>query len=180
MSMLNIFRKLIGTADRQPQGKEGTELITHSFLGALTPNGSLPHRLVGQITHEGLTIEIDIDPDDGTMAVALALAELAVRSLSDIDAKAREMLAANSLEAYNSEWRFGDEVLHDGSTSPFEKARLDKDDFCAAFQLKALEACGKNTITLWYGDNDMFWGHEFYVTSFDGLDFSDTYVSMAG
>lgn len=178
--MLNCLKKILGTRNPEARKQGIAESIEHVLLGSLVPHVTLKQRLVGYIMQDGLSVEIDIDPDDATMADALTLAELAVRSLSSIDAKARIMLAADSLDAYNSEWRFGEIVRNDGSTKAFEKLPLSRDEFCANFRLKSIEAIGKSTVTLWYDDNDMFWGHDFFVTSFDGLEFSDTQVSMAG
>jgi hypothetical protein len=57
---------------------------------------------------------------------------------------------------------------------------LSKEEFCTKVQLETIEICGSSTITLWYHDDGMFWGHDLSVTAFDGLNFSDTHVSMAG
>ncbi|WGG48125.1 DUF2262 domain-containing protein [Rugamonas sp. DEMB1] len=178
--MLNWLKKILDIRDPAALKLGLAESIEHTFLGALVPHPILKQRLVGYVMQDGLSVEIDIAPDDATMADALTLAELAVRSLSSIDAKSRIMLAADSLDAYNSDWRFGEIMRDDGSKKPFEKPLLSKDEFCANFQLKSIEALGKSTVTLWYSDSDMFWGHDFFVTSFDGLEFTDTHVSMAG
>jgi|AraplaDrversion2_2_1032049.scaffolds.fasta_scaffold00723_43 hypothetical protein len=178
--MLDRLKKLIRGADASLPLKPEAKRVEHAFLGVLTPHADLPDVLAGRITHDRQSIDIDVDAENGSVDEALAFAEMTVRSLSDIDAKARILLAADSLDKYNQSWRFGDILLEDGSTEPFEKPRLSREEFCANLRLETVSISGKNTITLWYDDNDMFWGHSLSVTSCDGLSFADAHASMAG
>lgn len=154
------------------------DTIEHPVLGLLIPDGALPTTLVGKVNFGGASIELRISPDDRPLEETFQLAVRAVGVLAQLDSKSRELIADNSLDGYNSDWRFGTAVLENGATEDFEKPHLTRSDFCNALQFQCIEAAGNTTLTLYYGDNDMFWGHDLQVTSFDGLAFKDTHASM--
>jgi hypothetical protein len=103
-----------------------------------------------------------------------------VGSIKALDAKSRALIAEDSLEGYNSGWRFGEVTPPNGTTEPFEKPALTAAEFCEKLKLEAVEVTGPNTLIFWYGDDEMFWGHSLYMTSFDGVTMKDTHVSMFG
>lgn len=180
MTMFDALKRAFSINNKLSTSTQRALAVEHAFLGVLTPDKNVPSVLVGHITYENRLVDIRLSEDGASMHEALALAELAVRSLKNIDIRARLLLADDSLGGYNSDWRFGEALLEDGSTKAFEKPLLSKDEFCAKLQLKSVEICGSSTITLWYSDDDMFWGHGLFVTSFDGSNFADTHVSIAG
>lgn len=180
MTMFDAFKRMFTTDNKPSKPAQSAVAVEHVFLGVLTPDQNAPSVLIGQIAYENRLVEIRIFKDDASTNEALMLAESAVRSLIDIDLRARLLLADDCLEGYNSNWRFGADRLEDGSTKEFAKLMLSREEFCKKVRLETVEICGKSTITLWYGDNDMFWGHDLFVTSFDGLKFTDTHVSMVG
>lgn len=180
MTMLDALRRAFSTDNKLSTSMQSAIAIEHAFLGVLTPDVNVPCMLVGRTVYENRLVEIRLSEDGATKHEVLALAESAIRSLKNIDIRARLLLAKDCLDGYNSDWRFGEGLLEDGSTKAFEKPVLSSEEFCAKVQLSTVEVCGSLTITLWYSDADMFWGHDLFVTSFDGLNLTDTHVSMAG
>ncbi|WP_366926772.1 DUF2262 domain-containing protein [Comamonas sp.] len=57
---------------------------------------------------------------------------------------------------------------------------LSKEGFIASLTLSAVEVAGSTLITLWFECGEMFWGHSFSVTSFDGVRFNDVRVELQG
>lgn len=180
MTMFDALRRVFSTDNKPSTSTQSAVAVEHAFLGVLTPDKNVPSVLVGRTAYENRLVDIRLSEDGVSMHEALALAELAVRSLKNIDIRARLLLADESLDGYNSDWRFGEALLEDGSTKAFEKPMLSREEFCAKVQLETVEICGSSTITLWYSDDDMFWGHDLFVTSFDGLKLADIHVSIAG
>jgi hypothetical protein len=180
MTMFDALRRVFSTDKKPAISAQRVVTLEHAFLGVLVPDKNAPLVLVGQTAYENRPVEIGISENDVTTNDALILAESAVRSLKDIDIRARLLLANDFLDGYNSDWRLGEAQLEDGSTKAFEKPLLSKEEFSAKVQLETIEISGNATITLWYSDDDMFSGHDLFVTSFDGLNFADTHVSMAG
>ncbi|WP_367114386.1 DUF2262 domain-containing protein [Comamonas sp.] len=65
-------------------------------------------------------------------------------------------------------------------TERFENPLLSKEGFIASLTLSAVEVAGSTLITLWFECGEMFWGHSFSVTSFDGVRFNDVRVELQG
>jgi hypothetical protein len=180
MTMFDALRRVFSIHNKPSTSTQTAVAIEHAFLGVLTPDMDVPSVLVGRTAYENRLIDIRLSDDGASTHEVLALAESAVRSLKNIDLRARLLLANDCLDGYNSDWRFGETLPEDSSTKVFEKPMLSREEFCAKVQLETVEICGSSTITLWYSDDDMFWGHDLFVTSFDGLNLMDTHVSMAG
>ena len=181
MSIFEYVKRLVSRKGRaQNQVQVLAQPIEHPLLGSLQPDERFPASLAGRIAYGLGFIAIRIDPDGTPMDGALALASSVVESLAELDSKCRSLIAEDSLDGYNSDWRFGETVNPDGSRTPFERPELARSEFCAKLQFESLEVTGQSTLTFWYGDDDMFWGHSLYVASFDGTTFSDTHVAMFG
>jgi len=181
MSMLSRLKQALpGNARPANFGRVPVNPVEHPILGALTPDKTHPHTLVGQVAYGEGFIAVQISPDNKSMDAALSLMADAVSSLADLDEKCRRLIATDSLEGYNTRWRFGQRALTNGAFENFEKPLLSEKEFRANLQFQSVEATGDSLLTLWYGDNDMFWGHGLYVDSFDGVQFKDTHVSMFG
>jgi len=158
MTMLDALRRMFSTDNKLSTSTERAVAIEHAFLGVLTPDENAPSVLVGRATYENRVVDIRLSEDGASTHEALALAESAIRSLKDIDIRARLLLGDDCLDGYNSDWRFGEVLVEAGSTKVFEKPMLSREEFCAKVQLETVEICGSSTITLWYSDDDMFWG----------------------
>lgn len=181
MSIFDNIKQLLSHRGRLGnQTQAPAQPIEHALLGMLRPDERFPTALVGRVSFRLGFIAIRVDPDGRPMEEALALASSAIESLAELDSKCRNLIAEESLDGYNSGWRFGETVNPDGSRTPFEKPKLVKAEFCAKLKLESIEVTGESTLTFWYGDDDMFWGHSLYVNSFDGKTFTDTHVSMFG
>lgn len=157
-----------------------SDAIDHPFLGCLRPESKHSDTLVAQIPCAGGKVQLRVSPDGRTMGEALALASAAVARLLELDAKCRELIAADNLDEYNSAWRYGERALKDGTVERVKRPRLSKSEFCAKLKFESLDASGSNLLAFWYGDGGMFWGHNLYVTSLDGVNLGDVRVSMFG
>lgn len=181
MSLFDDLKRLVSRrAGAQEQSMVPARPIEHPVLGSLQPDDRFPTSLAGRVAFGSGFVAIRIDPDGTPIDDALALASSAVESLAELDAKCRNLIAEDSLGGYNSDWRFGETINPDGSRTTFEKPKLVKSEFCAKLQFESLEVTGQSTLTFWYGDDDMFWGHSVYVDSFDGIALTDAHVSMFG
>lgn len=182
MSFFDGLKRFVSRANGAPQTQVAApaQPIEHPLLGSLRSDEQFPASLAGRVAFGSEFIPIRIDPDGAPIEAALALATSAVESFTELDAKCRSLISEDCLNGYNSDWRFGEAVDPEGSRVAFEKPRLTKSEFCAKLKLKSLEVTGPSTLTFWYSDDDMFWGHSLYVESYDGTALTDTHVSMFG
>jgi hypothetical protein len=138
----------------------------------MRPHTTFSDSLAGHIQAGAATIKLTVRPDGELMEKAIALAMQVVGDIVALDARARALIAAEFLESYNSHWRFGDVER--------EVPALNVVEFCDTLSFEEVEATGSGMVTLWYGDGDMFAGHNLYVSSFDGVTMKDVNVSMFG
>ena len=118
--------------------------------------------------------------DDGAKTYIEWPADVALPAVFFLDDRCRQIIAKESLEGYNSDWRFGERLLPTGRTERFEKPVLTSDEFRSKLVFQRLEVTGPSVLTLRYGDDDMFGGHWLSVTSFDGVALEDTNVALEG
>lgn len=156
------------------------DAVDHPTLGRLEPHEEFPGVLRGAVNVDGAEVEVWLAPDGGPLDAALRLATDAVSVLRELDASCRMLIAKDSLNSYNSDWRFGTAVQADGSTKNFEKPPFNEEQFASTLTPTMLEITGGNTIAFSYSDGDMFWGHSLCLTSFDGLALTDVTVEMLG
>ncbi|QDA56515.1 DUF2262 domain-containing protein [Thermomonas aquatica] len=173
----NLFTKPIGSTASQCVPAEPIE---HPILGSLVPDKKFPDSLTGRINYGGNCIELQATPDGQPIGIAIDLAIRATKDIQKLDALCKGLIADDSLDGYNSDWRFGQTALEDGSFRNFEKPLLTREEFFEKLMLENIEAYGTLMLVLTYKDNDMFWGHSFQVTFFDGPTFGDAHVSMVG
>ena len=172
-----LITKRIGSTSNQSVPAESIE---HPVLGSLFPDKTCPDSLAGHISFGKHEIELHVTPDGQPIELAIDLAVLATESLLELDAMCKELIADDALDGYNSDWRFGQIALDDGTFSEFEKPLLTREKFFENLVLENIETYGSLMLVLSYGNNDMFWGHIFQVTFFDGTTFRDPHVSMVG
>jgi hypothetical protein len=180
MRLLRNLKNLLGRADAQPVKQPPATSMEHPVLGSLSPHKMFPESLSGRLKYGPNQIDLLVSPDYKGIEVALELAVALAESLQHLDLKCKSLIADESLGGYNSGWRFGEVAQLDGTLKSFEKPFLTREEFCNNLKLESIEASGDSMLIFWYGDGDMFWGHSLEVTSFDGVAFKDTYVSMAG
>ena len=172
-----LFARRIGNTSNQCVPAEP---IDHPVLGPLFPDKTFPDSLVGYASFEENSIELAITPDGQPIEIAIDLATLATENLPRLDALCKGLIADDALEGYNSDWRFGQVALEDGTFRKFEKPLLTREEFFEQLILKNIEAYGTLMLVLSYSESDMFWGHSIQVTFFDGPTFGDAHVSMVG
>ncbi|MBC3935512.1 DUF2262 domain-containing protein [Undibacterium sp. CY7W] len=179
MSTLNHLKRLLrlGSVRTKPVPTL-TAAIEHPLLGSLQVSDRFPTSLTGRIAYRAGDIHIGIDPDGSNIANALALACKAVESLPELDLKFRNLIAEKFLDSYNAEWRFWETINSDGSKAQFEKPELTKAEFCAQLRLNSLDATGPSSLSVWYDDNDIFWGHHLGIVTFDGITLNDIHITM--
>ena len=125
-------------------------------------------------------VKVTIDFDGCSEDSTLNLAEQIVGSIRGIDEKCRNLIADDSLDGYNSDWRTGQVLQPDGSTRSFENPEMERHEFIERLLLSSIGVSGDQTSDIWYECGDLFWGHSLFVTAFDGVAFDDVHVQMFG
>ncbi len=114
-------------------------------------------------------------PFDATVDVAASV----VRELASLDARAKQVAAAELTETYNNGWNEYDEAQEDGTLKAVSNPKLTQAEFIGKLTLNAVNVTG-NMVCLFYDDENMFWGHSVIVTSMDGVAFTDTHAEIFG
>lgn len=148
-------------------------------LGILKPDPRFEGCLQGSTVFLGHKIELRVDPDGTDITNCIALAEELVKSLSLLDTKARLVAADKLLENYNDNWRMFQRVRADRTAEEIINPALSADEFSLRLKLKEILVTGE-MIEFHFGDDDMFAGHSVFVSSFDGIAFTNTDASLFG
>ena len=93
--------------------------------------------------------------------------------ISEIDSlsqKAKECIAEKYLELYNDNWRFGDDDKDDE-----DKPELTKEQFIEALSLRSFLFYSED-VEIFFDNNDIFLGHSFIASDFDGENFNDAEI----
>lgn len=114
------------------------------------------------------------------MPQVLDLAEKAVAALSELEAKAKLVAVRDLLTTYNEDWRHYGIVGENGSSIEVHDPELSSAEFQARLGLKGVTVTGSANIELCFSDGGMFAGHSVMVTSFDGIQFGNTYADLFG
>jgi hypothetical protein len=123
---------------------------------------------------------LSVARDADELEPTLTFAEQVVGDLTRVRELSAQAVADAFHALYNSDWRMGETLNADGSTAPFEHPALSREEFIARLTLTDVAIAGTSSATLSFDCGDMFWGHHFAVTSFDGLAFGDPYAQMLG
>ena len=142
------------------------------------PNNS--NSRIGSLQFEGREVALRINPDDATAEECIASALKAVLALQEIDSKAKDTAARCMLSNYNDNWRHYSRAGEEGIFVDVHDPELTASDFKARLSMTALEALGTSCYTIFYNDDRMFAGHSIVITSFDGLQFSDSFAELFG
>jgi hypothetical protein len=154
--------------------------MNDTTLGELTQDERCPSTLKGLVAYGGSRIALQVDPDGGSMAECLALARDFVTALEAVDQKARQAAARDLLTNYNQNWREYRQGDGKGGVTDVSDPALTEEQFVSRITLTSLSVTGSRSCSLGYDDNNLFWGHFIFVTSFDGVEFSDVYVELFG
>jgi len=157
-----------------------SSIIIHPKLGRLEPTGGSDDSFEGVIDLCGDKIDLIIELDTAIKDTVFEFAVSVINSISSLNHQAKHLISSNLLDTYNLDWNEYDEVNEDGSTHTVSNPQLSSDQFIIQFELDGVIICGIDCIELWYKPNALFLGHSIFVTSFDGLNFSETRVQMFG
>ena len=152
----------------------------HQVLGSLVPARNRDDAFEAHVQYQGRDIAIDIDPDGEDIEAVLAFAVEVVRSLEDLDARARAIASRDLLETYNGDWRSNLQVLDDGSRWTVHDPELSDSEFRARLILSGVNVLGSTSIDVWFEDDGMFMGHSVYIRSSDGIDVSQATAALYG
>ena len=154
--------------------------MQHPVLGKLTPKEGSEDSYTGEVTYEDRNIAFDIERDADDIEEAINLAVEIIAALSKYDIESKSIISKDLLETYNSGWNEYDESQEDGSFKTVIKPKLSAKEFESQFTLKTVNISGSSCVELWYEENDLFWGHSVFVSTFEGVDFSDAQAQMFG
>ncbi|MDM0052576.1 hypothetical protein [Variovorax sp. J22R115] len=149
--------------------------IDHPAMGHLSGASGV---LQGRIESEHGVIVVSINPDGQPIEASLSLAEKVMKNISALNDRGRGLVAADALDAYNSDWRFGERINDGGIMEMFEKPPRSKAEFCASLMLSMVQVTGSERVTLSFACEEMSWKHNFSVTSLDGVDFNNVRIDL--
>ena len=136
--------------------------------------------LEGSLRLEDAQAALSVARDADELEPTLAFAEQVVGDFTRLRELGVQAVADKFHALYNTDWRMGETMNADGSTTPFEHPALSREEFIARLTLTDVAIAGTSSATLSFDCGDMFWGHHFTVTSFDGIAFGDPYAQMLG
>jgi hypothetical protein len=154
--------------------------MNDAILGQLAVDKRRPTALKGTVPYQGAQVALDVDPDDGGMAECLELARVVVADLEHIDEKARQAAARDLLSNYNKNWREYERSDGKGGFIRVSGPELTEEQFSLRIKLNSLSITGSKSCCFGYDDGELFWGHGIFVTSFDGIEFSNVHVELFG
>lgn len=168
--MFDLFRKKNKVQRPSPE-------IEQAALGRLSgASGAVPGRIE---SGHGDTV-VSINPDGQPIEASLSLAESVMKNIVALSDRARDLVAADALEAYNSDWRFGERINDGGIVEMFEMRLKSKAEFCASLTLSMVQITGSEHVTLRFACEGLSAMRNFCVTSLDGVDFNDVRVELQG
>ncbi|HUG67036.1 MAG TPA: DUF2262 domain-containing protein [Pirellulaceae bacterium] len=132
------------------------------------------------IDYESRKIDVKIIPDGQPFETALKLAADVVARLGEYDMTAKQIIVKDLRGTYNSGWNEFDEVQEDGSLKAVTNPQRSAAEFEKRFSLVGINVTGNTVVTLFYEDSGLFWGHSVFVSSLNGMDFSDAHADFFG
>jgi hypothetical protein len=151
--------------------------IDHPAMGRLSGASGV---LQGRIESEHGVIAVSINPAGQPIEASLFFAESVMQNIAALSDRGRDLVAADALEAYNCDWRFGERINDGGIMEMFEKPQKSKAEFCASLTLSTVQITGSEHVTLRFACEDLPLMRNFCVTSSDGVDFNDVRVELQG
>jgi hypothetical protein len=136
--------------------------------------------LQGRIESEHGVVVAPINPGNQPIGASLSIAEKIMKNIATLDDRGRDLVVADALEDYNSDWRFGERINDGGIMEMFEKPQKSKAEFCASLTLSTVQITGSEHVTLRFACEDLPLMRNFCVTSSDGVDFNDVRVELQG
>ena len=121
------------------------------------------------INGEELRVEIILE-DEGETEKVEQLMSTFFNEIDTLLPKAKECIAEKYLELYNDNWRFGDDDKDDE-----DKPELTKEQFIEALSLRSFLFYSED-VEIFFDNNDIFLGHSFIASDFDGENFNDAEI----
>ena len=150
-----------------------------AVFGSLRSDPKRSNLLVGSFSIGRRAIELRIDPDDRTLEECHGVARELLTRFQDMNGKALSVASDTLLSNYNENWRDYSEKQEDGSYVDVSRPELDRSAFEESIRITCVSVIG-TMVEFLYSDEGLFHGHTIVVSSFDGLDFSDTNAVLFG
>ncbi len=154
--------------------------MQHPTLGRLIARANQQGAYSGTFKYEGKELSFDIDKDGDALEDAIELATKIINALEKYDIAAKAVISKDLLDTYNSGWNEYGEVQEDGTVKTVINPKLSAKEFEPQFKLAAVNICGRNSVELWYQENELFWEHSVCVSSFAGEDFTQAQAQLFG
>lgn len=110
--------------------------------------------------------KIRINAENETDTDAISAAHRLFEKIRVSDSEIRNFAADELLELHNESWREDDE------------AEISREDFCSRIKITSVNFEGEGDITIYFDDDDLFWGHVIVVQINENFEF--TYADIAG
>jgi len=125
----------------------------------------------GTVVINGKELSVDIIlEDEGDTEKIEQQMNTFISEIDTLSQKAKECIAERYLELYNDNWRFGDDDEDDS-----DKPELTKEEFMEALSLQSLLFYSED-VEIFFDNNDIFLGHSFIASDFDGENFNDAQI----
>ena len=121
------------------------------------------------INGEELRVDIILEDEGDTEKIEQQMNTF-FSEIDSLSQKAKECIAEKYLELYNDNWRFGD----DDEDDP-DKPELTKEQFIEALSLRSFLFYSED-VEIFFDNNDIFLGHSFIASDFDGENFNDAEI----
>lgn len=115
----------------------------------------------GEIEHDGLTFTAYLETDEDNGDTADGAREAFIKALDDFenfDKSAKEFAAENLVDLAN-EWLESNEESEEGEPEP-----ITEEKFIEAIEISEMTVSPDGSMSLFYSDGDMFWGHVIEIT----------------
>ena len=121
------------------------------------------------INGEELRVEIILEDEGDTDKIEQQMKTF-FSEIDSLSQKAKECITEKYLELYNDNWRFGDDDKDDE-----DKPELTKEQFIEALSLRSFLFYSED-VEIFFDNNDIFLGHSFIASDFDGENFNDAEI----
>ena len=120
------------------------------------------------INGEELRVDIILEDEGETEKIEQQMNTF-ISEIDTISQKAKECIAEKFLELYNDNWRFSEEEEDE------DKPELTKEQFIEALSLRSFLFYSED-VEIFFDNNDIFLGHSFIASDFDGENFNDAEI----
>jgi hypothetical protein len=149
--------------------------VDHPALGRLRGASGV---LEGSIEFERGVIAVTINPDGHPIEASLSFAEEVMKHMAALKHRGQDLVVSHAMEAYNSDWRFGERLNGGGVMEMFQKPPKSKAEFCESLALSMVRITGSEVVTLTFTCEEVSSMHHFSVTSCGGVDFNDARMEL--